>query len=175
MKRLAASLTVLSLALVSTNSFAWFQICNDKADSASMYVTYAYYEPKATTVYTDECGSHETVFSPQYFETWQNTGWWYLTANQCATVYGSALSNTWGYVYAQISDGSTLTGANTPFTVSDVAFTLDQYTSGPYGTCNNCVEQQGFGDCGNPQPTYWSVNTLPVNQGSYQNYTLTID
>jgi hypothetical protein len=37
-----------------------------------------------------------------------------------------------------------------------------------------CIGQTGSGDCGNPAPTYWNVNALPVDQGNYQNFTFTI-
>jgi len=168
-------LAVCALAAFPRPSLAWFEICNTKADGADMYVTYAYYEPSTTTVVSDACGSFSRVFSPQYYTAWRNTGWWHLNRNQCAYVYGPALANTWGYVYAQISDGSTLTGANVPFTVSNVAFGIDQYVSGPFGSCNGeCIGQNGSGDCGNPQPSYWTVLTLPVFQASYQNFKLNI-
>jgi uncharacterized membrane protein len=175
MKKITAALALSALVLSSTNSFAWFQICNRKSNGADMYVTYAYYEPNTTTLYTDACGSFSRVFSPQFYKAWKNTGWWHLNQNQCATVYGPALANTWGYIYAQISDGSSLTGANVPFTVANTAFGIDQYSSGPFGSCSGeRVGQSGTGDCGSPGPIYWKVNTLPINQGSSQNYTVNI-
>jgi uncharacterized membrane protein len=175
MKKLIAALALGGLVLSSRTSFAWFEICNTKSNGADMYVTYAYYEPSTTTIYTDACGSFTRVFSPQYFTAWKNTGWWHLYPNQCATVYGPALANTWGYVYAQISDGSSLIGANVPFTVANTAFGIDQYVKGPFGSCSGeCVEQRGFGTCGSPGPAYWTVNTLPVHQDSYQNFKLNI-
>jgi uncharacterized membrane protein len=175
MKKLTAALALGALVLSSRNSFAWFEICNTKSNGADMYVTYAYYEPNTTTLYTDACGSFSRVFSPQFYTAWKNTGWWHLNQNQCATVYGPTLANTWGYIYAQISDGSSLTGANVPFTVANTAFGIDQYASGPFGSCSGeCVGQTGSGDCGSPGPTYWRVNTLPINQDSYQNYKVNI-
>ncbi|WP_146649749.1 DUF1036 domain-containing protein [Labilithrix luteola] len=174
MKRIAAALTLATIALVSRNSFAWFDICNNKTNGASMYVTYASYVPNTTKVFSDACGSYDGVYSPAYFTAWRNTGWWHLEPNQCARVYGPALTNTWGYVYAQISDGSTLTGANIPFTVSNVAFSIDQYRAGPFNCGAGCVGVNGAGSCGQPAPNYWTVNALPVNQGSYTNFTFSI-
>lgn len=171
MKKLGAALACGTLILLPTYAFAWFEICNTKANGASMYVTYAYYEPNTTTVYTDACGSFSRVFSPQYYTAWKNTGWWHLSQNQCATVYGPGLSNTWGYVYALISDGSSLVGADTPLTVSNVAFGIDQYVSGPFGQCSGeCIGQSGSGDCWSGV-TYWNVKALPINQDSFTNYT----
>ena len=106
MKKLAAASAFAALLLLSSNAFAWFEICNTKSNGADMYVTYAYYQPSTTTLYTDACGSFTRVFSPRYYTAWKNTGWWHLYPNQCGTVYGPALTNTWGYVYAQVSDGS---------------------------------------------------------------------
>jgi uncharacterized membrane protein len=175
MNLLSAALACSALVLFSSDSYAWFRICNAKANGASMYVTYAYYEPNTTTLYSDACSSYTRVFPPQFYTAWKNTGWWHLNQNECATVYGPALANTWGYVYAQISDGSTLTGANVPFQVASSAFGMDQYSAGPFGTCSGeCIAQQGEGSCGSPGPTYWNVNTFPVSQDSYQNYTFTI-
>jgi uncharacterized membrane protein len=174
-KHLAAVLTLGAIGLVSKNSLASFEICNTKSDGATMYVTYAYYEPDATTDYFNACGDYYYTISPAYWTLWRNTGWWYLTPNQCATVYSPALANTWGYVYAQISDGSTLTGANTPFTVANTAFTLDQYTNGPLDCSGFSCSPQSITDyvCPSGYST-WSVETLPVDQGSSQNYKLNI-
>lgn len=176
MRKLTVALAVGVLCLLaSQDAFAWFQICNRKANGASMYVTYAYYQPSTTRIYTDACGSFYGVYPPQYYTAWKNTGWWYLTQNQCATVYGAALKNTWAYVYAQISDGSTLIGANVPFKVSNLAFGIDQYVNGPFGSCNGeCIGTRGSGFC-SQQPSYWDVDTLPVYQGSYSNFTLNIN
>ena len=66
MGKLTAALVLGALILFSSNSFAWFEICNTKSNGADMYVTYAYYEPNTTTLYTDACGSFSRVFSPQY-------------------------------------------------------------------------------------------------------------
>jgi len=180
MKKLTAALAFgasLGACLVmSNNAFAWFQVCNTKSNGASMYVTYAYYQPSTTTIHTDACGSFYGVYSPQYYTAWKNTGWWHLYRNQCATVYGPALRNTWGYVYAQISDGSTLVGANVPFKVSNAAFGIDQYVNGPFGSCNGaCLGRQGSGLCSSPAPVYWYTKTLPVYQGGYSNFTLNIN
>lgn len=175
MSRITAALTLGTCLLVSQNAFASFEICNTKGNGASMYVTYAYYQPSTTTIHTDACGSFYGVFPPQYYRAWKNTGWWHLYQNQCATVYGPALTNRWGYVYAQISDGSTLIGANTPFRVSNYAFGLDQYVSGPFGSCSGeCLGRSGSGLCSSPGPVYWNVNTLPVDQGSYSSFRLNI-
>ena len=174
MKKLIGASFFVTLFLLSSNAFAWFEICNTKSNGADMYVTYAYYEPSTTTLYTDACGSFTRVFSPRYYTAWKNTGWWHLYPNQCATVYGPALTNTWGYVYAQISDGSSLVGANVPFTVASTAFGIDQYANGPYGSCNGeCLGQQGTGSCGSPGPRYWRVNALPIRQNS-ANHKLSI-
>ena len=171
--RTVAVFLVALLSLVSNNAFAWFKICNNKSNGATMYVTYAYYVPNTSKVYTDACGSYEGVQSG-YYTTWRNRGWWYLTQNQCATVYGSTLNNSWSYVYAQISDGSHLSGANVSFTVSNVAFTLDQYTNGPYQCGSPCVGVSAIADC-SPTPNYWNVNTLGVNTGNYDNFTFSIN
>src|SRR4051794_16528059 len=176
MKNLTAALALATLALLPKTSYAWFDICNTKSNGANMYVTYAYYQPSTTRITTDACSSFYGVLPPQYYTAWKNTGWWNLAPNQCARVYGSTLRNTWGYVYAWISDGSSLTGANTPFTVSSAAFGIDQYVNGPYGSCNGeCIGQTGQGLCSSPAPTYWTVNTLPVYQGNYNNLTLNIN
>jgi uncharacterized membrane protein len=175
MKTLGIVLAASTLALSSTGASAWFKVCNAKSNGADMFVTYAYYEPSITTINIDACGSFTRVFSPQYYTAWKNTGWWHITKNQCAMVYTPAINNRWAYVYAQISDGSTLVGANQPNQVSNVAFGIDQYIGGPFGSCSGeCIGQTGSGDCGNPAPTYWNVNALPVDQGNYQNFTLTI-
>jgi hypothetical protein len=175
MKTLSVVLAVSALALSSTCASAWFKICNAKSNGADMLVTYAYYEPSITTIYVDACGSFTRVFSPQYYTAWKNTGWWHITKNQCATVYTPAINNRWAYVYAQISDGSTLVGANQPNQVSNVPLGIDHYIGGPFGSCSGeCIGQTGSGDCANPAPTYWNVNALPVDQGNYQNFTVTI-
>jgi uncharacterized membrane protein len=175
MKQFLAALALITLILLSKNAFAWFEICNRKSNGADMYVTYAYYQPSTTRVHTDACGSFYGVFPPRYYTAWKNTGWWHLDQNQCATVYGPALANTWAYVYAWISDGSSLGGANVPFTVANTAFGIDQYVSGPFGSCNGeCIGQSGTGFC-TPAPTYWRVNTLEINQGNYQNFRLNIN
>jgi hypothetical protein len=174
MYKLPAVLALGALVVLPQKALAWFEICNTKANGADMYVTYAYYEPNTTTVNTDACGSFQRVFSPQYYTAWKNTGWWHLNKNQCATVYSAALSNTWGYIYAQISDGSSLTGADIPFTVTNVAFAIDQYIQGPFGSCSGeCVGQNGTGDCG-AGVNYWTVKTLPIHQNSYQNFKVNI-
>jgi uncharacterized membrane protein len=172
MKKLTAALALGVLVLSSEDSFAWFEICNTKSNGADMYVTYAYYEPSTTTLHTDTCGNGDQVFSPGYFTAWKNTGWWHLNPNQCATVYGPALANTWGYVYASIRDGSSLTGANVPFRVANPPFGIDQYASGPFGCSGEeCPVGVGTGYCGTAE---WTVNTLPVYQGNYQNFKLNI-
>src|SRR5208337_2091836 len=174
MNKLTIALVLSAVVLPTTHASAWFRICNTKANGADMYVTYAYYQPNTTTLNVDACGSFTRIFPPQYYTAWRNTGWWHLNQNQCATVYGPALSNTWGYIYAQISDGSSLTGANVPFTVANTAFAMDQYSSGPFGSCNGeCIGQSGTGDC-SPSPSYWKVNTLPIHQDSYQNFNVNI-
>jgi hypothetical protein len=175
MKTLTKALAFLALSLIARPSFAWFQICNTKANNAGMWVTYAYYDPNIQTVYTDACSSFSQVFSPQYFNAWKNTGWWHLNANQCATVYAPALSNTHGYVYALISDGTSLTGANVPFQAPfNVGFGYHQYISGPFGTCSGeCTGSSGQGLCAS-DPGYRNVMTLDINQGSSQNFKLNI-
>jgi uncharacterized membrane protein len=172
MKKLTALFALGLVSLTASESFAWFEICNTKSDGANMWVTYAYYVPYTDTIYTDACGSYEKLYSPSYFTTWRNTGWWYLTPNQCATVYGPALSNTWGYVYAYITDGSSLSGADVPFQVVSPAFTLDQYST-PVIQGSDPLQTNGYGYCANPV-TPWTVNTLPVFQGSYSNFKLNI-
>lgn len=175
MKKFTTALALGALVLLSRDALAWFQICNMKSNGAGMYVTYAYYEPRTTRIYTDACGSFYGVYPPQYYTAWKNTGWWHLNQNQCATVYGPALTNTWSYVYAQISDSSSLVGANVPFKVASTAFGIDQYVNGPFGSCNGqCLGVQGYGFCSSPAPTYWTVNTAPIYQGSYRNFTLNI-
>ena len=175
LKLFTVALAFGALLFSTQHSFAQFEICNTKANGADMYVTYAYYEPNTTTLTTDACGSFTRVFSPQYYTAWKNTGWWHLKQNQCATVYQQPLANTWGYVYAQISDGSSLTGANIPFQVASSAFGIDQYSSGPFGSCGSeCVGQNGTGDCASPAPTYRNVITLPVHQESYTSFKLNI-
>jgi hypothetical protein len=72
-------------------------------------------------------------FPPKYYTAWKNTGWWHLNRNQCATVYGPALANTWGYVYALISDGSSLTGANVPFKVANTRLGSTNTPTGHWG------------------------------------------
>ena len=164
-----------TLFVLAKTASAGFEICNTKSNGAEMYVTYAYYEPSTTTLTVDACSSFTGVSPPQYFTAWRNTGWWYLKQNQCALVYGPPLRNTWGHVYAQISDGTSLTGANIPFRVANTAFGIDQYAEGPFGPCDGeCVGGNGVGLCGDPVPTYWNVDTLPINQGSYQQFKLNI-
>ena len=185
MNKLGMALALSAVILPTSDASAWFKICNTKANGADMYVTYAYYEPKITTINFEPVNTHtpynpcfswEQVDPPVYFTAWRNTGWWHLNQNQCAKVYGPALSNTWGYIYAQISDGTSLTGADVPFTVADTAFALDpvQYTAGPFG-CNSgsCPATFGGGNC-TPTTTYWNVNTLPIHQDSYRNFTVNI-
>src|SRR5438270_914290 len=104
MKKLVAALALGTCLFASKNAFASFEICNLKSNGASMWVTYAYYEPATTTIHTDACGSTYGIYAPRFYTAWKNTGWWHLGPNQCATVYGPKLSNTWGYVYADISD-----------------------------------------------------------------------
>jgi uncharacterized membrane protein len=185
MNKLGMALAFSTVIFSMSQASAWFKICNTKSNGADMYVTYAYYEPKTTTLNFrpvntnaayNPCFSWEQVNPPMYFTTWKNTGWWHLNKNQCARVYGPALSNTWGYIYAQISDGSSLIGADVPFVVADTAFELDPipYTSGPFGcTVDSCTVTSGGSAC-HPTTTYWNVNTLPVHQGSYQNFTVNI-
>ncbi|HKO47494.1 MAG TPA: DUF1036 domain-containing protein [Polyangiaceae bacterium] len=177
MKKLIGMLALAAATLAAPDSHAWFKICNTKTNGAAMWVTYASYIPSTTTIYTDACGSASSVFSPQYYTTWRNRGWWYLTQNQCATVNGAALNNRYQYVYAQVSDGSTLIGANSySFQVASSAFTLDQYTGGPHGSCGGeCIGSVSYGHCANPQPSYWYVNTLEVDSGNASNYTLSIN
>jgi uncharacterized membrane protein len=185
MNKLGMALALSAVIFPTSHASAWFKICNTKANGADMYVTYAYYEPHTTTLnfkpvntHTpyNPCFSWEQVEPPEYFTTWRNTGWWHLNQNQCATVYGPPLSNTWGYIYAEISDGTSLTGADIPFTVADTAFALDpvQYSAGPFG-CNggSCPASFGGGMC-TPTATYWNVNTLPIHQVSYKNFTVNI-
>lgn len=172
MKRLAMIFALAMVAFASRDASAWFEICNTKSNGANMWVTYAYYVPNTETVYTDACGSFQRLYSPSYFVTWRNTGWWYLTPNQCATVYTPALNNAWGYVYADITDGSTLNNATVPFQVVSPAFSLDQYTT-PVYVGSDPVETNGDGLCATPVNP-WTVNTLPVNQGSYSNFKLNI-
>ncbi len=183
MNKLAMALALSALILPKSHASAWFRICNTKANGADMYVTYAYYEPNITTInfeperaeFAGYCTSWSEVYPPTYYTAWRNTGWWHLNQNQCATVYGPALSNTWGYIYAQISDGTSLTGADVPFTVTNPTFALDQYTAGPFGCKPNasCPESNNVYPCA-PTPTYWKVNTLPIHQDSYQNFTVNI-
>jgi len=172
---LTAALAFGVLLFSTEPSLAQFTICNTKANGADMYVTYAYYEPNTTTLSVDACGNYTSVQPPQYFIAWRNTGWWHLKKNQCATVYQQPLRNTWGYIYAQISDGSSLVGADTPFQVANTEFAIDQYYSGPFGSCSGeCVGTSGYGDCGSPAPTYWYVNTLPIHQKSYSSFKVNI-
>jgi uncharacterized membrane protein len=175
MKKLTTALAFFVLILLARTSFAWFQICDTKANNADMWVTYAYYDPNIQTVYTDACGSFGRTFSPQYYNAWKNTGWWHLNANECATVYSPALSNTHGYVYALIGDGSSLTGANVSFQAPfNFGFAYHQYISGPFGSCSGeCIGQSGSGSCAG-DPGYNNVMTLDINQGSNQNFKLNI-
>jgi|SRR5665213_1681784 len=175
MRKWMSSSVLGAVTLASTHAFAWVEICNIKANGADMYVTYAYYEPNTTTLVTDACSSSSSVSPPQYYTAWRNTGWWHLTKNQCARVYTPAISNRYAYVYAQISDGSSLLNANVPFTVTNAVFGLDQYWNGPFGSCSGeCVGQSATGDCASPAPSYYSVNTLQLDQGS-NNSNLTLD
>jgi uncharacterized membrane protein len=172
-KLLAAAIALSAISLVPKESFAWFEVCNKKANGADMWVTYMYYEPNMSTVQTDACGSYETLYSPSYFEAWKVTGWWHLTANQCTTVYGGALTNTRSYVYAQISDGSTLLGANVPEQVVGPAFAIDQYIT-PHFEGSEPVETSGDAFCANP-PNPWTVDAVEIWQAGYSNFTDTID
>jgi hypothetical protein len=175
MRKLISSSVLGAVALASTPAFAWFDICNLRADGADMYVTYAYFEPKTTTLVADSCSGSSSISPPQYYTAWRNTGWWHLNKNQCTRVYGPAISNRYAYVYAQISDGSSLPNANVPFTVTNAAFGLDQYPNGPFGSCSGeCVGQSAAGDCASPAPSYYSVNTVQVDQGNYSNFVVTI-
>jgi uncharacterized membrane protein len=177
----ASAMALCAVSLVPKTSFAWFDICNQKTNGADMWVTYAYYEPNVSTVYTDDCSSYETLYSPSYFTAWKNTGWWYLTPTECATVYGPAIGNTRAYVYADITDGSTLIGIAQPgqgapthptFTLDDNAFSIDQYVT-PVLVGSDPVETAGEGDC--ITNDMYSVTTAEIWQGSNSNFTLTID
>jgi uncharacterized membrane protein len=171
-KPLAAALALGAVSLTSTNAFAWFDVCNKTPDK-NMYIAYVYYEPSVTTVYTDVCGSYEEVYSPSYFTSWKVSGWWYLTPGQCATTYGGPVTNnTRSYVYADITDGSTLVGANVPITVVNPAFSMDEYYNAVIQ--GDPVETTGDAFCANP-PATWTAYAAEVWQAGYTNFTYTID
>jgi uncharacterized membrane protein len=180
-KTLVGALVLGAGSLVPKTSFASFEICNRKTNGADMWVTYAYYEPNVSTVHTDDCSSYETLYSPSYFTAWKNTGWWYLTPNQCATVYSPAVSNTRAYVYADITDGSTLIGTaqpgqgaptHVPFLVDPNAFAIDQYIT-PVFQGSDPVETTGDGQC--LENDMWTVSSAEIWQAGNTNWVLNID
>lgn len=179
-KRLSIAGIVCSLVLFyAESSFAWFKVCNGKTNGANMWVTYTYFVPQENSVTyfnsADDCPV-STHAQPEsgggcYWSSFKNVGWWYLTPGACATVQGSTLTNRYSYVYANITDGSSLVNANYSFDVTTPAFSLDQqadlnFVNGNCAMSNNSSNLTCHED-------YWR-NSVEVDTGSYSNFTFTI-
>jgi uncharacterized membrane protein len=175
MKNIVAVFVLGAAAFTAKDSFAWFKICNAKTNGANMWVTYANYVSSEHALvaspmcYDGVTQAHDlaNTYGSCSYSAWRNTGWWYLTPNNCATVDGNSITNSWSYIYADMTDGTHLNGANVPFQVVNPAFEWDQYSN---LNGSNCVESAGGCDYSGA----WTVETVGVNTGNYSNYTLSI-
>jgi len=162
MKNLAALLTVIAVGLVATDSFAWFQICNKR--QVGGWVSYTHYISKEQRI-DYECGFSTIQGTGCYYSAWKSDGWWYLSPNQCATVWSAAINNRFHYVHADWDDGA-VTGSGFSFYIQDPEFHWDsqQVRHG-----SNCVVGQGIVDCQN-RVGYWT-DFSQVDSGSNSNFT----
>jgi len=130
---LVLALTMALCVGVVGDAHAWVQFCN--STNVTIWTTYEWYQPSCVA----EDGS-----------SWEKKGWWSLTPGQCKIVYGSSISNSYSYFYAE-GGGYVWTGPYptcTPYTAFDWCD----------NTCNTNSRNLGYRE---------------LYTGSATNYTLT--
>jgi len=167
---IAATMVCAAGFLTARPAAAWVQYCN--GSNVAIYTTFSKSYDES-----DNCNGNGAQISGEVYEydSWENTGWWYLTPGQCTTVSSIDMQTSVCYTpngpagcfrfYAQTGDGSEVWDdgdSGSQFTLETPAFDIcDPWT----------VFEAGDSV---PSPYYEVTSGLDV-VGSYNNFTLTFN
>ena len=164
--RLVIGFVVALLACTGQDALAYFKVCNKRA--STMWVSVGNYQAKVTKILNGCNVAQVANGSSCYYTAWKVTGWWQVSAGQCATVLGGALTNRWVYVRAQFADGNVLQG-NVTFNVQNPAFSWDEQAT---LKGSGCVVGTGIADGCSVQP--YAAGFYGVDTGSFTDFTFNI-